>query len=635
MAYIINYNERKPYRDFYMNIDKPIKSSNLQDFLKKTEEHTQANSDEITLNVGGSLDNLKKENYEPKRKIGLGCLSLKETETYFSNSDSISRNTHIFVKQILIRYYSDNPELFNDYVYIKGTKKPKIKYREHKGIITTNPEFKKLNEFIINLLAGRENLDEYLDELDKFYKIPTQFKKFLSQLKSAKKWMDGIDMKSDEERIIVANNILNQYELTFDEVQNEVKVARETNLHSTDNSWPYHIQNELMDYIYNIENKSISKESQQKVEKVIIEFCTEILDGYLRDWNMEPDESNMARVFGWISKSMKVSSVNNREKAIEGGNKYLASYLVKNEINDIWKKEISFQEKVETLNHYLKNKCHITKCFKRLHIYIKNHIIISSNFYPLMLKYENNTKLTKDDYSLLKLHTLFDNACSKLYPSWGKWSGKLLKDCQNDSKKLLKDIIYDTLIFDEPNRNWYDEVVGELIYKKIDKQNNWVTVSLIDRVLGYSSFYHTEKGGITDIVSQFKETDTHLRSAEHWVPKSKDNVFGMYAGNLYYLDRVTNKHFRDYDIDSKLKKGFSELKTTLPIIYGDNIESLKESIKSLVHTKEWKKTFTKDMTNQDFLNEIKKSNNSEETNLLFNLRLSQLKEAIKTLHGTK
>ena len=137
------------------------------------------------------------------------------------------------------------------------------------------------------------------------------------------------------------------------------------------------------------------------------------------------------------------------------------------------------------------------------------------------------------------------------------------------------------------------------------------------------------------MVSRFKETDTHLRSAEHWVPKTKDDVFALYAGNLYYLDRVTNKDFRDLDIEDKMKKGFSELKTTLPIIYGDNIDSLRQSIKSVVHTKEWKKTFTKDMTNQDFLNQIKKSNNSEETNLLLNLRLVQLKETIKTLHGTK
>ena len=59
---------------------------------------------------------------------------------------------------------------------------------------------------------------------------------------------------------------------------------------------------------------------------------------------------------------------------------------------------------------------------------------------------------------------------------------------------------------------------------------------------------------------------------------------------------------------------------------------LGEEIDDIVTTDEWKEIFNLEMTNQDWLNEIRKDNGDIETNNIYNLRIEQLKLCMEMLH---
>ena len=152
--------------------------------------------------------------------------------------------------------------------------------------------------------------------------------------------------------------------------------------------------------------------------------------------------------------------------------------------------------------------------------YKQNHPSISANFYPIMLMKEHQEPLTKEEYAILKVHTQIDSLCKNLYPSWNKWQSKILEELQQD-KKSLTSILKEILIFDDSEfGNWYEHIVRDMIYGDYKNQSKWSAFSLIDKILGYSSFSYTEKGGIIDLISGFKINDNFIRTLEHWAPKS-------------------------------------------------------------------------------------------------------------------
>ena len=70
MSYKLKYNQPTPYREFYLGIPKPLKSSKLQDFLKKGREHTEENNQEIRENVKNYKENLKVKDFVTEQSVG-------------------------------------------------------------------------------------------------------------------------------------------------------------------------------------------------------------------------------------------------------------------------------------------------------------------------------------------------------------------------------------------------------------------------------------------------------------------------------------------------------------------------------------------------------------------------------------
>ena len=58
--------------------------------------------------------------------------------------------------------------------------------------------------------------------------------------------------------------------MTFDKIEDEIKVARTTNRHGTENRFPYHLQNILSDFIYvNYGHLNFSKEQKKSLENYV------------------------------------------------------------------------------------------------------------------------------------------------------------------------------------------------------------------------------------------------------------------------------------------------------------------------------------------------------------------------------
>lgn len=628
MSYKLKYNQPTPYREFYLGIPKPLKSSKLQDFLKKGREHTEENNQEIRENVKNYKENLKVKDFVTEPLVSLGTLSINETDTYFSNSDSMSRNTHLFAKMIAIRDEADDKNLFNDYVYIVGTKTPKLIYREEIGSYTGNEDFIQLNKFIKFLLNGKINLNDYNPDEMK----PYQYTRFMRQIDQAKVLINECKCNSDEERLNMCNNILNVYEQTFDKAVDEIKVARTTNRHGTQNMFPYHLQNILSDFIYTRwQHLNFNNQQKELLENILVDASGH-LGGYLIDCGQEPTMDNFKKWCTWINKSIGVKNKNNREKNYNGGSLNMIETEWKEEIINIFDSENNLDDKIDDLEYFLsKENNFILQSMEKISNYIQNHKSISTNFYPIMLMKEQTKPLTDFEYALLKVHTQIDSITKNLYPSWNKWQGKILKELQKGKKSLTK-ILGEILIYDVPEYgNWYDVVTRDMIYSDYQKEK-WASFALIDKLLGYSSFSYTQKGGLIDLISQFKVSDINLRSLEHWIPKSLSKVYGFKGANMYYMLRPDNVENSNDDIKTKLENSFQDLQTTLPIIYGQSNGSLTEEIDDIVTTDEWKEIFNLEMTNQDWLNEIRKDNGDIETNNIYNLRIEQLKLCMEMLH---
>ena len=629
MSYKIKYNQPTSYREFYLGMSKPLKSSKLQDYLKKDRQHTEENNQEIRENVENYKENLKVKDFITKPLISLGTLSLRETDTHFSNSDSMSRNTHPFVKMIAIRDDADDKKLFNPYVYVLDTKIPKLGYREEIGSYTENDDFIQLNKFIKFLLNGKIDLNKY-DELDKMK--PYQYTRFMRQINQAKILINECKPGSDKERLNMCNNILNSYEQTFDKIENEIKVARTTNRHGTPNMFPYHLQNILSDFIYVKWNHlNFTDEQKELLENVLVDASAH-LGGYLIDCGEEPTMDNFTKWCNWINKSGGVKNKNNREKNYSGGCLNMIETEWKTEIVNIFESENDLDDMIDDLEYFLsKENNFILQSMEKISNYKQNYKSISPNFYPIMLMKEQTEPLTDSEYALLKVHTQVDSITKNLYPSWNKWQGKILKELQKGKKSLTK-ILKEILIFnDSEYGDWYDVVTRDMVYGDY-KNGKWASFALLDKLLGYSSFSYTQKGGLIDLISQFKVSDINIRSLEHWIPKSLSKIYGFKGANMYYMLRPDNVENSNDDIKTKLENSFQDLQTTLPIIYGKSNGSLTEGINDIVTTDEWKEIFNLEMTNQDWLNEIRKDNSDIETNNIYNLRIEQLKLCMGMLH---
>ena len=97
----IPFNELKPLKEVWTSTDRPFKSSNTQDFIKKDKHQTRYSNREIENDLGNDWKlRLKTWNGCDEVQINIGTLSLKDTKEFLLNSDSISRLTHTYVRSV-------------------------------------------------------------------------------------------------------------------------------------------------------------------------------------------------------------------------------------------------------------------------------------------------------------------------------------------------------------------------------------------------------------------------------------------------------------------------------------------------------------------------------------------------------
>ena len=129
----IPFNELKSLDEIWNKTRRPVESSITQDLLKKDSAQTKYSNREIENDVGDNWkQKLKKRGGCKGVVINIGTLSLKEQKDKLSNSDSISRLTHVNIRMLAIRETSNDKSLFDKYLTtLEGD--PIIRYRTEDG----------------------------------------------------------------------------------------------------------------------------------------------------------------------------------------------------------------------------------------------------------------------------------------------------------------------------------------------------------------------------------------------------------------------------------------------------------------------------------------------------------------------
>ena len=628
MSYKIEWNKPKPYKDFYLGLDKPIRSSRAQDLIKKTAEETEVNNQEIRDSIEDYKNNMKIKDFVKTPKCSLGTLSLLEKDDCYENSDSISRNTHPFVKCIVLRDKANDKSKLDIFVYTKKNA-PKIEYRTEVGEYVNNSNFIALNDFIKDVLKGRRNLFDIKSE-DIFEEY--QIKYFISQLEQAKIWVDELDLPHDDGIYNACMNLISNYEQTYDKAEDEVKTAIRENTYATLNHFPYHLHHKILDFIYVNYGDSLTTEHRDKIKNIVVDGC-EFFGSYLINSGIKPKHKICGTWLTYYNKSKKVSGKNNVASLPKGGALIIPENEWKSEIKEIFIKESNnIDDKIDELEFFFRpNENEILKSFSKLSYYTRNHKQIKPTFYPIMLKWENERgELTKEELSLLIFHSTIDSIVEDLYPSWSTWQGNILKRIQDKPKESLSDILKKELIYDDVKSNWYNKVIESMIYDKYKKNKKFGEFALIDKILSYSSFKATLKQGLVDTINSFKIHDNGTRTLEHWVSRNLDDLYSELGGNMFFMPRPDNVMKNDKSITEKLESGFSDIQTTLAIIYHESqMDNLVDCVYDLVNKKSWKDTFINNTENNDYIAHIQ---NRKDSNYIFKLRKIQLELTVKMLH---
>jgi hypothetical protein len=240
----IPFNELKSLDEIWMKTSRPFESSVTQDLIKKDSAETKYSNREIENDIGDNWKTkLKTQGGCKDVVINIGTLSLKEKKDKLSNSDSISRLTHTFIRMLAIRETSTKKKLFYKYVTtLIG--KAIIKYRTEVGeyvgqeLGEDKVDFMQLNDLVENVITDYKSMSDYVETF-KNLKEEIQIKRFLNQYTTSLKWIESIGCTDDVERINLADSLLSIYYLTFDDAVDEVKVAIAKNTMRTENTAPY------------------------------------------------------------------------------------------------------------------------------------------------------------------------------------------------------------------------------------------------------------------------------------------------------------------------------------------------------------------------------------------------------------
>ena len=635
----IPFNELKSLDEIWNKTRRPVESSITQDLLKKDSAQTKYSNREIENDVGDNWkQKLKKRGGCKGVVINIGTLSLKEQKDKLSNSDSISRLTHVNIRMLAIRETSNDKSLFDKYLTtLEGD--PIIRYRTEVGEYVDQGEHMQLNELIENVLTNYKSMSFYVKKY-KELEEEMQIKRFIHQYVTTLRWINSIKCKDDYERINLADNLLSIYYLTFDDAVDEVKVAITTNTMKTENTEPYKLHNKLSYYVNTkYRHLNLSLKQQEKLNVTLVHNF-DWLGSCLRNCKLFPDESKFNKWCGYHTKS-DGTSYRGRE-LVEMHNVAFTHYQVL--VDDIFgDSHTTNGEKLLLLKQVLNDtdKNILLKSFKSLSGYIRFNPSIHSNYYSVMLKYErkHNRILTDEELGLLKFHSVVGHLGVDLFQKWSSiWQLNMLNDIAKTNKSL-GDILHDRLV--KPTKSqgidwsWYDNILHQLVYREYPKDERWASFAFTDRLLGQVSFRGVDRNSLLGMIDDFKVNDKAIRTLEHFLPK-KFKVNGKVSpsryrgGNMYYSTRKYNTTLGDKAVPEKLNEGVDS-DTTLGIIFNKS-SVVNKPISKLTKTAEWKNTFHDKMSNEDWIKSITKDN-SIESNRIYSLRKEQLHLLIGKLHN--
>ena len=128
-------------------------------------------------------------------------------------SDGLSRNVKMFLLGLTLRDECDDKSIFDKYMFRKGTKEIRLKLMDEVGVFVS-PAYRQINDIIAQLLL-RKNKIEYIIEDNLDESLYNQNYYVIKQLGAYSEWVKNHNFKSDEERLIVFENILNLYRVVY------------------------------------------------------------------------------------------------------------------------------------------------------------------------------------------------------------------------------------------------------------------------------------------------------------------------------------------------------------------------------------------------------------------------------------
>ena len=486
-------------------------------------------------------------------------------------SDGLSRNVKMFLLGLTLRDECDDKSIFDKYMFRKGTKEIRLKLMDEVGVFVS-PAYRQINDIIAQLLL-RKNKIEYIIEDNLDESLYNQNYYVIKQLGAYSEWVKNHNFKSDEERLIVFENILNLYRVVYTWSINDVdsflnnsdEVGVPTNGISA-------IANKVLTHI---QNKYCSKSNQNDFINETINEQIKFIFSPIR-MREKPTKDMVVESTSWVIQSYYMTPAGYDGK--ESRDRVLNT--VANEVCNLLDIEIDkFGDKDDDKNIYLGSKNrdiihHLETVLKTwywhndlksINRYFDDGTIRSggTRWIPLLLKYEREKRreLNSVEIRAIQMFHIFGK-----FVAWKKYR-KLLGHAVNDINKdtKLMDLLVKYFVNDSKDKD--GKVIEEIDFKSqlldgyilakgkdSDSDPNNKYYKYIDRLLSKLML----KGNIKNWVNIDPYEVGDIEN-EHFLARLYQTLNGddrsdvrLRGTNFMALDKSTNGYVSNDNIDKKI-----------------------------------------------------------------------------------
>ena len=649
---------RNPMMDFWRQ-DLTLGGTKNQ----RDNDHDDVQAERHTREIDNKIShkNLVTPNYVIDYNLEIdfgGTITLRDMgDGLILTSDGLSRNTKIFLICLALRDACENKSIFDNYVFRNGTKSIRLQFMDEVGVFV-NKAYQQTNDIVAQLLL-RDTKIEYLIEDNLDESLYNQNYYVLKQLGAYSKWVNNHDFKSDDERLIAFENILNLYRVVYTKSINDVdsftnnsdEVGVPTNGISA-------VANKVLTYI---QNKYCSKSNQNDFINETINEQIKFIFSPVR-MRVKPIKKKVIEAVSWIIQSYYTTDSGYDTKDARD----TILNVVTKEITDLLDVEI---EKYGTRDddeiHISSDDSdiifHLKTTLKNwswhnelnsINRYFDDGIIPNSGgtrWIPLLLKYERlkRRNLNVEEIRTIQMFDIFGKFV-KWGTGWSKLLGHAINDIDEDTE--LMDLLVSRFVLDSNDRK-----TGKVIYEidfKNQLVNNFILAKGQDKDSDPNNKYYKyidrllSKMMIKGNVSNWSLIDAyeggrdnqleHFLARKYEVPRgvSRSDV-RLRGSNFVNLPSSVNGYVKDDPVKDKIKVVKGSL-TTVGQLFAPNGQ-LEQPVSDLLHSDEYD-VFRKDgFDNQDWI-EItsvgvlgEKSNLSN--NLIHKLRVKQTEVMMNKVLG--